>query len=233
MNGFILKKGETARDSIIYYMAGENTLKAKYGLALEYLGFGDTTQAASCLNAIPDNFNLNTMQLNEYQNYQDYFDLLIGMKADGRTVLQADSVEIATLFYLLNNSYGKIHALVRNTLISMDSLEFKEDYIFPSGLKTGRVRYKPNDSNYKEDKLKLYPNPAGGYVVVEYTLANEHGDSRLAFVDSKGMQVKTINLENKHDYLVVSIKDLPNGFYICTLLTKGNGVKTIKLTITN
>ncbi len=219
----------TARDSIIHYFERESNLEAQYRLALEYLGYGDTTHAVTCLNSIPNSFSLNTMQQNEHQYYEDYFDILIGLKADGRTVLQADSAEIATLFTILNNSSGKINALVRNTMISLDSLGFDEDYVFPTGLKTGRVRYEPSDFNYEEDKLRLYPNPAGDYVVIKFTLTNETGDSRIIFIDSKGIQVKAVNLENKHDYLVVSVKDLPNGVYICTLMKNRKKIQTVKL----
>ncbi|MCF8377905.1 MAG: T9SS type A sorting domain-containing protein, partial [Bacteroidales bacterium] len=219
----------SSKDSLINMLEQENKLRADYTLALEYYDRLDTTNVMMCLNEISSSYNLTVAQQNQHQNYLDYFDILIDITASGRNILQADSTEKAELYTILDNSTGRLNALIRNTLILCDTLTYEEPYVFPGGLKASRVRYLPSNIKTQQNKLKIYPNPAGSYVVISYQLNKTDRNCRILFTDSKGSIAKIISLNNKKDHIVVSLNDLPNGLYLCILYANNQKIDALKL----
>lgn len=135
----------------------------------------------------------------------------------------------AELYTILDNSTGRLNALIRNTLILCDTLTYEEPYVFPGGLKASRVRYLPSNIKTQQNKLKIYPNPAGSYVVISYQLNKTDRNCRILFTDSKGSIAKIISLNNKKDHIVVSLNDLPNGLYLCILYANNQKIDALKL----
>ena len=123
-------------------------------------------------------------------------------------------------------------AYARNILIANWLLNYNEPYIFPGSLKSGKIRRIPIRKTYNEDRFILYPNPAGSYVIVEYTLkSGPHPGSFILLYDNAGKIVKRIALQNTHDYLVVPLKGLPNGVYICKFIVGNKILEAQKLVV--
>jgi hypothetical protein len=122
--------------------------------------------------------------------------------------------------------------LSRNALINLDAINYFESYILPGeGLKEEKIRRIPVRKYYTEDKFKLYPNPAGSYIIIEYTLQGEMPQGIVNIIDNKGMVVRSVPLKKSHDYMVVETNDLPSGIYYCTFVVNANAVQTEKLII--
>ena len=124
-----------------------------------------------------------------------------------------------------------LKSMLRNVLIAVDTLEYKEPYIFPNGLKSGKIRRVPVKKQYESNSLKMYPNPARTYVVVEYSTKDESPEGYIRLLDNGGKTVKQIALIGNHDFIVIPLQDLPSGVYICKFTINNKTVKAQKLVI--
>ena len=98
-------------------------------------------------------------------------------------------------------------------------------------MKDSKVKRIPIRKSYIEDNFKIYPNPAGNYIIVEYTLKGEVPQGIVNIIDNRGIIVKTISLVKSHDYMVIQITDLPGGIYYCNFVVKTSSVQTEKFII--
>jgi hypothetical protein len=206
-------------DSIILLLENENRLEAKYALAFEYLALEDSSNTLSTLNSIPDFFDLSPSQLEQYQNYTIYFDLWLSLLAQNKNIYEIDSIQTDSLYQLLGECSGRIKAYVRNILQSIDTLSYHEPYIFPDvGTKSAWIIKQPVRKKQGENYLKLYPNPAGDYVITEYKLLELTQNASINIYNIEGKQLKSILLEKPFDYLIMDTRDLKNGVYIFSLI---------------
>jgi hypothetical protein len=143
-----------------------------------------------------------------------------------------DATQKTVLYNIVDNAYGNLQMSVRNILTNTDSLRYNEPYILPGeGLKENKIRRVPVRKYYKEDSFKLYPNPAGNYVIIKYTLQGDMPKGLVNILDNKGMVVKSIALTKSNDYLVVETNDLPSGIYYCNFVIESIHIQTEKLII--
>ena len=221
-------------DSIISVLAQENSLRSQYDLAFEYYKLFDTTNAFAVLNAIPSNYSLGSSELIENQQYISCMNFLIQLNNNNKSMFEIDSIGKQFLYDLLDDSKGHLKALVRNILINIDTLIYQEPYILPGdSLKSNKVKRIPIRKSYNQDYFSIYPNPAGSYVIIEYTLKKEENitKGKIRFIDNKGTVVKAVSLSKPNNYLVVRIDDLPNGVYYCNFVINEIDSQTKKLII--
>jgi Secretion system C-terminal sorting domain len=221
-------------DSIILLYQNENQLWAKYNLAYEYMGRGDSANAIACLHSIPVAFDLDAKQADKYQNNVAYFEILTGLISEGRTVSQVDSTDKTQLYSLLGTSSGKINILVRNLLIISDTLLYQEPYLFPDMLKSA---FAYNDyfekTNTETPKyLSVHPNPAKEYIIVECkTKLKTSGFIYVA--NLLGNLVATIKTSDMHNHEVLDTRLWKPGLYVATLKANGKTIESAKFTIIN
>jgi len=85
-------------DSIIDVLESEGSLWSKYMLASEYLAVNNVSQVENMLNNIPVLFSLSNNEQEEYQDYQDVFSVLAGLKQTGKSIGELDSTQKQTLY---------------------------------------------------------------------------------------------------------------------------------------
>ncbi len=210
----------------------EYSISAKYELAFEYFIKGDDNSATSTLGDIPLTYDLSATESNQHQQYVNYLNLLIQLRNQNRSILDCDQTQILVLDTILNNSYGRLQMTARNILINTGVYNYIEPYILPEeGLKEKRIRRIPVRKYYTEDRFKLYPNPAGNYLIIEYILQSEIPQGVVNLLDNRGTVVKSFSLTKCHDYIVVETSDLPSGIYYCNFVVDAESVQTEKLII--
>jgi len=140
-----------------------------------------------------------------------------------------------SLFY--NVEHIKAQEVIPGILVvsalSDDTLYYKENYLLPTiGNKTGIVKRKrPNNTIFENNKLKVYPNPANDYVIVEYQLVDETDKAVVKIIDNNGFIRQTIAQENNHGFMVIDTRDLETGTYICHVAASGKLVGVAKFII--
>jgi len=222
----------TASDSVIWYLNAENQLWAKYSLAFEYLVSGDTVSAENTLNAIPNTFQLNASELNEFGYYLSYVDLFKQLKREGKSISEVDSNQIQILLNLMNSSTGSLSGYARNVLLARGEITYKEPYIFPQGsVKSSKIHHKNTSENKNTNLLKVYPNPARDYIIIEYALNIGPDNASVVLYDAMGKIIRFMKINNTIDWLVVPLGDIPSGNYIGILKNNDKPLGTVKFVI--
>ncbi len=159
-------------DSLAWLFTNKNSLDSYYDWATWHHSNRHYNQQDSLINQIPSIFSLTPSQQTTHQAFIDLFDITEQLILDTLNILEIDSQKVVTLQNIMSENSGLPGAYARNILISAGKTTFQEPIILPdTSLKsTKRERYRgiklPLDGNI----LKIYPNLAMDYFVVEYHL---------------------------------------------------------------
>ncbi|MCF8299048.1 MAG: T9SS type A sorting domain-containing protein, partial [Saprospiraceae bacterium] len=225
-------------DSVVYWLQNQNTIDARYRLAFEYLSNNDTSLINSVLSGITNDFVLNSKQNLIHQDYLSYFQIINALVSQGKTIMEADSTQIVSLQLIANNDKYLPGIYARNILIALGEINYQEAYILPNPLKATDVDYYPLQELENLKYLKIFPNPARDYIVVEYNTdvenyLTDNGQQNiiLRFTDINGKLIRVKHLNRAKDQLVINTKSFNTGVYICNLFVDGKLIDTSKFTI--
>ena len=102
----------------------------------------------------------------------------------------------------------------------------------PSLLKSVHADHK----NYPEksemqNKLKLYPNPAGTFFIIEYKVENTNTNNSILISNLIGQTTKTILLKSTQNQIVISTDSFSSGTYLIQLFEGVNLKESHKIEI--
>jgi hypothetical protein len=192
-----------------------NTLTSKYQLLMNYLETNDTMAARNLLSLVPQQFNLTNSQLLTHDHWNDLADILISLKSDTISEFSLDSLAIEKLIVL--SQFEDIPACkAQNILQLLGITEISPFYILPVD---GQKSYADNppknrqpDSN-SESYIKLYPNPAKNYIIVEYCGIEDPSKADLRFFSASGSLQFYEQLSPDEHFYVIRTKEWPDGIY--------------------
>jgi hypothetical protein len=78
--------------------------------------------------------------------------------------------------------------------------------------------------------IRIFPNPANDYLIIEHKLDMEPGDAHIIIRDTKGNAVKQLAVTSKQNQQVFDTKQLNPGVYIVTLYDNNKEVESVKFT---
>ncbi|MCD4663940.1 MAG: T9SS type A sorting domain-containing protein [Bacteroidales bacterium] len=219
------------QDSIIEVLQQENNLWAKYTLAYEYLDKGEISQAENEMINIPVSFTLSSDEQEEYQDQLSYFNILKQLKQEEKNWIEADSLQLDALYDLAFDNNNKANAYARNVLKFYDTLNYSEEIIYPSFLKSGSIIPIPAQRKAERNSLTVYPNPAKDYFIVRYELDNRYSEAKILITDMAGRNVKQFIVTTTRDYLIVPVSEFNKGIYVVKLILNGRekGVKKVSI----
>jgi len=87
--------------------------------------------------------------------------------------------------------------------------------------------------NSKDNKFKVYPNPANNYFIVEYKLESKELNSEIQIINNLGKIIKIIKLDKRIGEEVIDTKSLSSGIYMINLYINGKIIDSQKLSISN
>ncbi len=218
-------------DSIINLYLEDNSILSNYSLAFEFLNQGDTLNAIETLSSIPAIFDLTDAELVRHQDYVDYFDVLLlsGMYLGYNEIDTSVSEGFITI---ASSSEGLIQALARNILLSENIITYNEPFIFPDqDLKSTKDQKHNSIITITDNSLKLYPNPALNYVIVDYSVAESASNQSIKIIDISGRTYYDIACVEPKGCMIIPLKDLSNGIYIFQLCQNRLPVVSKKLII--
>ncbi len=223
-------------DSLISIVSEENTLMSRYDLVSLYYKKGMFETGNALLNNIPSIFQLTGDQQTIHDMYVALFPIIQQIVIDSNGLGSVDSMQVATLSVLAQNDQYAPGAYARNILIKKGVLQYQEPILIATNLKETR-RWKLNDpshGSYDEFMLKIYPNPAKGYFVVEYRAAketNQKGSLSVTLTTIAGKEVMNFSAGRNYDQIAVPTDNLPSGSYIVSLKWNGRTIDHVKLII--
>jgi hypothetical protein len=115
-----------------------------------------------------------------------------------------------------NDELAGIYA--RNMLINSGQLSYIEPVYLPANLKKNPSWNKSNDRSYdKYSFIKVYPNPAGSFFIIEYDLRNFSEPAQIKILDITGREITEFLLKDKQNQRIVDTRAFSEGTYLITL----------------
>jgi len=99
------------------------------------------------------------------------------------------------------------------------------------GLKQNKVRPRKAESRIELPALKVFPNPAKEYMIIECVTESIPSTKVLQLLDSNGKLVLEQNLDRLSGYIVIDLRQLPAGVYMGSVVVDGKQHGTTKVVL--
>ena len=218
-------------DSLAALYIADGDLESKYKLVFLSGEQGAWSMGINTLNSIPSQFELSAEQQAEHQQIVNYYELLASLNGS-----QPDSLSVQELTGIMESEKGNASMYALNYLIDMGEVEYEEPIQVPDMLKSAEAAGSntgSNNDNAKENRLlKVMPNPAKDYIVVEYDLEMQR-EGIVEITDVTGKPVYSVQVSNPKDKMTIDTRNWKPGVYVALLKFDGRIKETVKFTITD
>ncbi len=221
-----------AQDSLIFLLENEQGLKEKFELVFAYTGQDNWTAAMSLLNNLPAQYSFNTYRQEMYDDYSQLINVYYELYQAGFGIDSLSESQKSALYLLADNVTNMAGGYARNILIEVDSLEYSEPIILPdAGLKSGSIVFDlPGIENFKPEYVKLYPNPAKDFIIVELLTGNIDGVN-IEVYDIQGKYLFAKEIPGKKQHCILPIKKLKTGIYYLKVEMGNRPIKSKKFSV--
>lgn len=218
----------TRYDSIVNVLTSDPSLFSSYTLVSYYFEDDDSTQAFSLLDDIPFSFTLSTGGQVDHVS----FCYLVNLQWALKHSIQIDSISILSLSELSINERSLAGIYSRNILINQKALSYTEPVFLPNSFKTSETIFPFIPDSIKKDYLRVFPNPAGNYFIIEYNLESFNSkQSSIRITNLTGKFIYNRELGDSQNQFVVPTFNFVNGFYMIQLWCNHKLIDTAKISI--
>ena len=220
-------------DSLITFYLQEDDLSSQYRLAFCYLNNDQVEDAVDIISSLSGNFELSNHQAAVNDDYQEYFEIIQIMYDSNLIAAQLDSVCIDMLFDIMDNGYPLIGGYARNLLINAGQLDYTETCHLPVLDQTQSyiINDPETEAEQKKCYLKVFPNPAWDYVIIEFNTEAFDSQGIIMISDIAGRIIQSRVVPSGHNQVIIEVGNLSKGVYNLTLFINGNVVDTEKVSI--
>lgn len=227
-----MEDGEDVLDDYIGFLESINTLPGRYDLAALYMQTGEYGLMENILNGIPNEFELNDMQLEDLGNWQTYFGIAAGLKQSGVYPNALSLEQIDELEVIASHEYSAAASAARALLMfNQHGFEYKE--IVKTAPEYMPRKGKPNRDPGKSRaaNLKVYPNPCNDYITLEYRTGNKYKTLWVELIDATGKTVLTQKLKGGDNDELLGIAEFKPGVYVVRLIGDNSLVAVQRITV--
>lgn len=130
------------------------------------------------------------------------------------------------------NQQGQASVYSRNILLALNEIDYDEPILLPDILKSSEALEAYQDLMRTEPPkfLKVKPNPANDYIIVEYSL-DKIENSAIEIVDINGKPVIKYSVYQEENQEVIDTRDWKAGIYLAIIKTNGNILESVKFTV--
>lgn len=220
-------------DSLISHYLNDKRLSSRYLLAQYYLANHDYVQANSIIQNIPSQFDLTEMQTDIHQRVISLMIIFPKVFVDSLGYIVPDSSQSILLEQLAQNDYNFPGAWTRDILIAVGLMNYEEPIVSESTFKSSRKsRYHWTNSHLITSDLKVFPNPARDFIIIEYNKSNKEDQTQILIINSQGIKIDSYFLGKNQDQKIISTGGMQSGTYIIQLLVNGCAKESKKVIIT-
>jgi len=224
----------TAADSLVSLLLASAHPAHWYRAAILRHERGNAAASAVILNSVLSSFNLNAEQLQSHSQLASWLDQENLLRSQEKNLVIPDSASVVWLFDIMENGDLPVSIYARNILLAHALVEHKPRYLLPDDTKSSKVRRPSSQSPPKDEALKLFPNPAREYVIVNFDLGKmkpTDGTGILTVNNIGGKLIQTLPLSKSKDQLVFPLNGYKPGTYVFTLYYGNNILDSKRLII--
>lgn len=221
---------QASLDSLEALLEQDNRLESKYRLAFVSMEQGAWSEGQAILDLIPTEFDLSPLEESVHQDYIILFTVLAQLNGN---LPEAGSAEASELEALAAKDVFYPGACARNILYAAGCIDYQEPVILPEEeLKSSEVNGNNTiNQSGNPDILKVFPNPAGDYFIIDYNTEDYTGDISIKASDLSGRLLFTNTCSLKRDQVVLDVTAWITGVYNISLLVNGKIIKSEKISI--
>lgn len=215
-------------DTIVYLDELRNWLDNLGGIAADrqiiatYIQEGNYSMASSLANMLPDLYNLQGKELEEYNNYMSMLNLELTLHSEDRKLNELTSSEIEMLDTIALANRGRSAAKAKNILEAYYGQHFCNcpEIDGTESYKSGIVDLNAMAESFGLS-ITVKPNPAIYWAAFDYTLPGDETSAILIITDATGKQIESFQLQGKQGQKVWDTHSAPAGIYNYTLQVTG------------
>ncbi|MCF8296700.1 MAG: hypothetical protein K9J13_04070 [Saprospiraceae bacterium] len=225
-----------AEDSIIAFISRQKGLRDKYELAATYLHFGQYENMNTVLTNIPNLFDLDELQLLNYQNNLITFAIAADIKENNKVPGSLNETQLTNLDNIMQTE-ELVDKSMTLALLKWNNPEYEYNEIILEPSESSARMAKPNkirkDIDEDETLFKIFPNPANNYITVQYRTSDKFCNKlSIAIKDASGRIIIEKQLIGGDNEELIDTQKLKNGYYTILLYCDNNVISVEKLTIT-
>jgi hypothetical protein len=219
-------------DSLATLLASGTTISSYYKLALLHFDKGEYTLGSNVLTDISVNFMLNAGEAAEYQNMVNYYNWLVEVEQSEDNIMYPDSTQLQQLWDIVDANSSIVGVYARNMLVALGKTMYTEPIIVPDLYKSTQAETEFIEllNTKTPNIIKVFPNPASDYVILEYKLETDVKAS-IIIQDLRGINIKEYKTKSQQDQITVITKDWVSGIYIVSLRVDGKLTESTKFTV--
>jgi len=144
-----------------------------------------------------------------------------------------DSIPDTVLLSLYDSTNKLSTAYYRNILINRGLINYQEPYLFPYEIKSSKIRRNRAETvNYSSEScLRIYPNPAKNFLILEYAYPDKIETASIRIMDIFGKVTNSFSMNPKSGKKIINLDNLSPGIYLLESLTSDIKKETVKFTI--
>lgn len=162
----------------------------------------------------------------------DYYDWLKEVKQGQGNILWPDSAQKQQLWNIISADSARAGIFARNLKITLGETTYSEPILLPDIYKSvqAEVDYEQLLNSEVPGMLKVFPNPANGYIILEYKLETD-AETTILIQDMRGITIKRHNTNSKQDQIIMIVRDWAPGIYIASLKINGLLMESAKFAV--
>jgi hypothetical protein len=183
----------------------------------EYLQRGLITEAWDRFGAMPSNGVFSVYDKREYSSYELWIDLRSQMIQDG---LDFDNLPQSQIEALANIADNHWNSYAGRNAMEIHNLYYDGQYDIDPMISSGAKNSKRSGATTTQTLtvLRVYPNPANDYVLVEVFQEFSKPGQAVVVVDSYGKQIYQTSIQNASHQLKIEVGHWAAGNYQISLL---------------
>lgn len=223
------------RNDLVTWLGNLQNFEADRDIISIYMAEGNFNDAFTLANMLPTLYNLESDELEDYNDYMQLIAIYRALAQDNRSTMQLSEVEKDIVEDIAYNGKGTSQAMAKSLLTLYGS--FDEECplisIAPNGRGGGKMTYTDSDiSKAMGLSLNVNPNPAKTWIAIDYTLPEGFNGATITITNSLGIEVYTKNVHGERGQDIVDLQKMPVGVYIMTINCEEH-ILTEKLVVTH
>lgn len=192
----------------------------------------DFQQAIAVLDELEETELLTSDELNQHNHLRTTYVWWESVHNSGKNLFSLTESDLTTLQGIYTQSAGKARAMTHNMIIALGLIDYQKSYILPEPeLKQKNVRPRNLESKIGLPVLKVFPNPAKEYMIIECVSESASHSKLLQLVNNLGQLIMEHALDPSNSFSVVDLRYLPTGTYSGQVVVDGKIYGSFKVLI--
>jgi hypothetical protein len=212
-------------DSLLYVMNQTNTVNSDWAIVAYHLAKGNEEGATTVMDAIPQNFDLDTWTNTNYIELKTYFDnFKTLMPNNGKAIYNPDGAQLATLEQMAADSDRIAGRMAQHQVLWAQGKTYWPVIADEVSNKTEKRDPRAKREETPFNVAKIYPSPAHSFITVEMMALQSDQPVRISMISTTGLEVISHNATLKNGGVVnLNTQELASGQYF-VLIYQGNKV---------